>query len=82
MSIITKIDRRRFQGGAGLFSTVEGVPLVSQYVGLGAHADEDGTTHFTIGACRSAEGNSFVKVLDIDVSSAVVRILGQQLIVP
>jgi hypothetical protein len=82
MSIIPKLDRRRFQSGAALFSTVEGTPLVSQYVGLGAFADANGTTHFTVGACRSAEGNSYVKVLDIDVSAAVVRILGQVLQVP
>ena len=82
MSIIPKLDRRRFQGAAGLFSTVEGTPLVSQYVGLGAFADADGTTHFTIGACRSAEGNSYVKVFDVDVTSGIVRIAGQVLQVP
>jgi hypothetical protein len=74
---------RRFQGGGGLFSTVAGVPNSPYpYIGLSATADSAGNPHFTVGACQSLEGNSYVPVLEIDFAAGVVKVLGQTLSVP
>jgi hypothetical protein len=72
---------RRWQEGGTLFSTIAGAPQGS-HVGLGATADAAGNPHLFIGSCLSLEGNSFRPVFEVDFAAALVRVLGQNLIVP
>jgi hypothetical protein len=82
MAIDPGLDRKRVQGGGGVFATIASVPLIWAFVGLGAFADSVGNPHFTVGACQSLEGNSYVSVFEVDPAAGVVRVLGQTLVVP
>ena len=81
MTISREAWLRRFQEGGALYSTIAGVPF-SPRIGLTATADAAGNPHLFIGSCLSLEGNSFKPVMEIDFAAVVVRVLGQNLIVP
>jgi len=81
MTIVRDAYLRRFQEGGGLFTTIAGAPL-NLHVGLGATADAAGNPHLFIGSCLSLEGNTFRPVMEIDFAVALVRVLGQTLVVP
>ena len=82
MAINPGLDRKRVQGGGGVYATIASVPIVSAFVALGAFADSAGNAHFTIGSCQSAEANTYVPVFEVDLAAGVVRVLGQSIAVP
>ena len=81
MTIVRDAYLRRFQENGGLFTTIAGGPF-NPHIGLSATADAAGNPHLFIGSCLSLEGNTFRPVFEIDFAAALVRVLGQTLIVP